>query len=187
MIKMPHSLQSGIAVRLIQHLNRIYSIRSGVKVGRHVHVGLWSAIWAPHLMTLEDHVYIGNHCTIQVDGRIGRFTVIANHVGIIGRFDHDHLQVGVPIRFARWVGDANAPSRSEQRVEIHEDVWVGYGAIVLSGVTVGRGAIVGAGAVVTQDVRPYKIVAGVPAQVVGTRFSQKQIRQHEEKIYNLKT
>jgi acetyltransferase-like isoleucine patch superfamily enzyme len=59
-------------------------------------------------------------------------------------------------------------------------VWIGYGAIVLSGVTIGRGSIVAAGAVVSSDVSRYSIVAGVPAKEVAKRFSLDDIQRHEE-------
>lgn len=64
-------------------------------------------------------------------------------------------------------------------IVIEDDVWVGAGAFVLKGVTIGRGAIVGAGAVVTKDVPPYAIVVGNPARVVRMRFSPEQVSQHE--------
>lgn len=51
-------------------------------------------------------------------------------------------------------------------IRVEHDAWVGAGAILLPGVTVGAGAIVGAGAVVTRDVAPYTVVAGVPARLV---------------------
>ncbi|GAB3691300.1 DapH/DapD/GlmU-related protein [Salinarchaeum chitinilyticum] len=60
--------------------------------------------------------------------------------------------------------------RADQPVEIGHDVWLGHGAIVLPDVTIGNGAVVGAGAVVTHDVAPYEIVAGVPAEPIGRRF-----------------
>ena len=52
---------------------------------------------------------------------------------------------------------------------IEDEVWIGAHVVVLSGVRVGRGAVVGAGAVVTRDVAPFQIVAGVPARVIGSR------------------
>lgn len=54
-------------------------------------------------------------------------------------------------------------------VTIGDRVWIGYGAILLPGLTVGEGAVVGAGAVVTKDVAPFKIVAGNPARIIGDR------------------
>jgi len=61
------------------------------------------------------------------------------------------------------------PLRSKGDIVIEDDAWLGYGVIVLDGVTIGRGAVVGAGAVVTRDVPPGAIVAGVPARVIGRR------------------
>jgi acetyltransferase-like isoleucine patch superfamily enzyme len=51
-------------------------------------------------------------------------------------------------------------------IHVEDDAWIGAGAIVFPGVTIGRGAIVGAGAVVTKDVPPHAIVAGVPARLI---------------------
>ena len=58
-------------------------------------------------------------------------------------------------------------------VEIHEKVWIGFGATILKGVSIGEGAVVGAGAMVTRDVPPYAVVAGNPARII------KQIEQSE--------
>ena len=56
-------------------------------------------------------------------------------------------------------------------MSIGNDVWIGHGAVILPGVTVGDGAVVGANAVVTKDVSPYAIVGGAPARVIRMRFA----------------
>jgi acetyltransferase-like isoleucine patch superfamily enzyme len=68
---------------------------------------------------------------------------------------------------------------------IEDDVWVGYGACLLSGINIGKGAIVTAGAVVVKDVDPYQIVGGNPARCVGYRFQKEEQVLHEEglKLY----
>jgi maltose O-acetyltransferase len=67
--------------------------------------------------------------------------------------------------------DPKSPDFSDKggKVIIADHVWIGYRAIVLPGVTVGKGAVVGAGAVVTKDVPPFAIVAGNPARIIGQR------------------
>ncbi|GAE32137.1 DapH/DapD/GlmU-related protein [Halalkalibacter hemicellulosilyticus] len=62
-------------------------------------------------------------------------------------------------------------SRREQKVTIGHDVWIGQAALIMPGVSIGTGAVVGGGAVVTKDVAPYTIVAGVEAKPIRRRFS----------------
>lgn len=71
---------------------------------------------------------------------------------------------------------------SQKITNIGNDVWIGCGAIILSGITIGDGAVIGAGAVVTKDVEPYTIVAGVPARPIRKRFDDNII----EKLLSLK-
>ena len=166
---------------LFQQLNRRWAVRRNVRIGRGVHIGVGSVLEAPHGMVVENDVYIGKYVTIECDGRIGEGTIIANTVGLIGRNDHDHRAIGRTMRFAPWVGEPDYQGPGlEERLIVEGDVWIGYGAIVLSGVRVGRGAVIAAGAVVTSDVARYAIVAGVPAREMGRRFTDDEIRRHEE-------
>lgn len=157
-------------------LLRRLAVRANVKVGKRLHVGPRSVIWAPRRLTLGNDVYIGKNCTIEVDGIIGDQVLIANSVGIVGRRDHDIRQVGSPIRSSRWVGDD--PTRLSDPVRIGSDVWIGFGAIVLSGVTIGDSSVVAAGSIVTQDVPPNSIVRGIPARVTGHRFAPEDLVAH---------
>jgi acetyltransferase-like isoleucine patch superfamily enzyme len=86
------------------------------------------------------------------------------------------VSIGARTRIGPYVmivdSDFHEPYQRSRRppprpVVIEEDVWIGAKASVLRGVRIGRGAIVGTGAVVTRDVEPFAIVAGVPARVVG--------------------
>ena len=63
------------------------------------------------------------------------------------------------------------------KISIGHDVWIGARAIILDGVNVGHGAIIAANSVVTKDVSPYAIVAGVPAKMIKYRFSEDKIEQ----------
>lgn len=67
-------------------------------------------------------------------------------------------------------GNRDIP-RPDETVRVGHDVWIGCGAIILSGLHIGSGAVVGAGAVVTKDVPPYGVVAGVPARIIRYRFA----------------
>ncbi len=83
-----------------------------------------------------------------------------------------------PIFFEEWELDVNDITKAWDNkgdIVIGNDVWIGYEAIVLAGVTVGDGAVIGARAVVTKDVPPYTIVGGVPAKPIKRRFAQETI------------
>src|SRR5215213_5809392 len=69
----------------------------------------------------------------------------------------------------------SAPSRGD--TVVGHDVWLGYSALVLPGVTIGDGAVVAAASVVARDVPPYAVVAGNPARVVRSRFSEDDIER----------
>lgn len=166
--------------RAFQRVNRLYAVRANVEVGRNAHIGIGSILWAPNRMKIADDVYIGKFCTVECDGSIGRFVMIANNVGLIGRYDHDYRSIGAPIRKAPWIGspEYKGPGLGLQLI-VEDDVWIGFGAVLLSGITIGRGAIVAAGSVVTRDVPPYSVVAGNPSRVVKMRFAPEEIAEHE--------
>lgn len=66
---------------------------------------------------------------------------------------------------------------SKGNIVIDDDVWIGYGATIMSGVHIGQGAVVAAGAVVTKNVPPYAIVGGIPAKLIKYRFSSNMIEE----------
>lgn len=65
-------------------------------------------------------------------------------------------------------------------IVIGNDVWIGYDAVIMAGVTIGDGAIIGTKAVVTKDVAPYSIVGGVPAKEIRKRFAPEVIKRLQE-------
>ena len=169
--------------RLATYL-RLRFARSVVSFGSDLHVGRGCRFWAPSGIVLGSHTYIGRDVQIEANASIGSYVLIANRVAIVGRHDHDFTVPGVPVRFGEWVGRRSPPSKyANETAIIEDDVWIGFAAIVMTDVRIGRGAVVAAGAVVVKDVGPYQIVAGCPAKVVGLRFADAEvIRQHEKMI-----
>ena len=85
-----------------------------------------------------------------------------------------------PIFFEEWgldVSEIRSAWDNKGDIVVGNDVWIGYEAVILSGVTIGDGAIVGARAVVTRDVPPYTIVGGVPAKPIRKRFDDETIEK----------
>jgi phosphonate metabolism protein (transferase hexapeptide repeat family) len=127
---------------------------------------------------LGDFSYLGEGCMIS-DTRIGRFCAIAARVRI-GAPNHPidrpslHRFTYCPEYYCETASrDASFfHDRRGDRVVIENDVWIGHAVIVLPGVTVGNGAVLAAGAIVTRDVAPYTIVAGVPARPIRERFNR---------------
>ncbi len=134
--------------------------------------------------SIGDYTYCSYDTTIN-NANIGKFCSIAGNV-IIGAAEHPITWVstspvfenvknsGTNVRFA------NEEMLPVKRTDIGNDVWIGAGAMIKQGVTIGNGAIVGAMAMVTKDVPPYAIVAGIPAKVIRYRFDEVTIKELEK-------
>lgn len=88
-----------------------------------------------------------------------------------------------PLFFEEWdlpKSDVVSAWDNKGDIVIGNDVWIGYDAIIMAGVTIGDGAIIGTRAVVTKDVEPYSIVGGVPAKEIRKRFSTNIIARLQE-------
>lgn len=168
---------------LTNRLLTLLAVRSNVAVGKRFHVGPGSILWAPRSLKIGNNVYVGKNVTIQIDGQIGDHVLIGNNVGIIGRTDHDTTTKGVPLGDADWVGAK--PERLSRDTIIGSDVWVGFGAVVLSGVRIGDSCVIAAGSVVTTDIPANSIVAGTPATVRKPRFSDADFCEHWFKLEQL--
>lgn len=114
-----------------------------IRLGRHCSVNPFTVLYGHGGLTIGDDVRIATHCVV----------VPANHV------------------FA----NPDAPIRSQgltrEGISIGDDVWLGAGARVLDGCTIGRGSVIAAGAVLTRSVPADSIVAGVPGRVIASRRS----------------
>lgn len=114
-----------------------YVVWRKYKIGRNFHCGRDTFLWAKKQLEIGDNFYLGKHSIIETNCVIGNNVIIANHVGIVGRYDHNYQQIGVPVRLAMQIRDAdyNWKGKNELTV-IGDDVWIGFGAIILSGVKV---------------------------------------------------
>jgi acetyltransferase-like isoleucine patch superfamily enzyme len=143
--------------------------------GGMVELGRWS--WLGHGTKVRCHegvvsigakTVLGQECTISAYRgiSIGRECVIADRVMLID-FDHGVVEVDRPIRLQGIY---------KREVHVGNNVWIGYGACVLRGVTVGDNAIIGTNAVVTKDVPANAVVGGVPARVIRMRDAPQRMR-----------
>lgn len=124
--------------------------------------------------------YIGENCHITAN--IGRFCSIASRVVTVRgnhptkdwasthpAFFSTQKQCGMTFVTEEKFAENKPP------ITIGNDVWIGDSALLMDGITVGDGAIIAAGAVVTKDVGPYSIVAGVPAKEIRKRFPEETV------------
>ena len=139
--------------------SRVLGVRFGERAG--VHLGCYFWFYGPGQVR-RDGVSIG------ANSRINRDCSIDVRGGVrIG----DNVSISPEVVISTAAHSAFDPKfRVELRpVVIEDQVWIGMRAMILGGVTLGRGSVVAAGAVVTKDVPPLTIVAGIPARPVGTR------------------
>lgn len=143
--------------------------RAEVRFGRFVWIGDGSKIRCHEgVVEVGPKTVIGQECTISAyqNVSIGRECIIADRSMMID-FDHNMADVERPIR--------------EQGIDKHDvhvghNVWMGYGACILRGVTVGDNAVIGTSAVVTKDVPDNAIVGGIPAKVIRMRDEPESFR-----------
>jgi len=109
---------------------------------------------------------------------IGSYCSIASNVSFLLGGEHYTFRLST-YPFKVMLGLSKCDAFSKGLIKLCDDVWIGYGATILSGVTIGQGSVVAAGAVVTKDVPPYAIVGGVPAKVIKYRFDEKTRKKLE--------
>lgn len=116
--------------------------------------------------------------------RIGKFCSIACGAKFLfNSANHTMASLSTypfPLFFEEWGLEKQSVTKAWDNkgdINIGNDVWIGYEAVILAGVTVGDGAVIGTRAVVTKDVPPYTIVGGVPAKPIKRRFSDDRIEQ----------
>ncbi len=143
--------------------------RDGLRIGARATIGAYvRLVVGTDIARPGAYIEIGDGCGIgefsSVGGsggvRIGRNTIIGQHFSAHPE-NHNFADLARPIR---------EQGTTRKPIAIGEDCWIGARVTVLGGVTIGQGCVIAAGAVVTRDVPPYSIVAGVPARVVGSRL-----------------
>lgn len=129
--------------------------------------------------------YIGSNC--NVNASVGRYCSIAPNVKVVAGSHPTRDWVSTsPVFFSTLLQcgvsyvDKTLFDEMPKPTNIGNDVWIGYGAVLLNGITIANGAIVAAGSVVVNDVPPYAIVGGVPAKVIRYRFNKDQIERLEK-------
>ncbi len=149
-------LNNIVSIIPIMGLRKFFYRIAGMKFGKKVFLNMRLYLLIPYRIKFGNNCHINQSCFI--DGRGG--VEIGNNVSIS--------------HYVKIVTGTHGKNDSKfeclfKPVIIHDNVWIGIGAIVLPGVTIGEGAIVAAGAVVTHDVEPYSVVAGIPAKQISER------------------
>jgi acetyltransferase-like isoleucine patch superfamily enzyme len=177
-------------LKLLRKIRFFYLVRikwRKYKIGENPYIGLLVYLWAKHTITIGDNFYIGKFSQIECDAEIGNNVMLANRVALVGRYDHHYQQIGVPMRLAMQIREKEYNWKGlHEKVVIGDDVWIGYGSIILSGVKIGEGSIIAAGSVVAKDVEAFSIYAGVPAKKIRNRFDKDSDLKEHIKMYKQK-
>ena len=125
-----------------------------------------------HYPVNKDRLIIGKFCSIACGAKF-LFNSANHKMASLSTYTF-------PLFFEEWgLEKENVAQAWDQKgdIIIGNDVWIGYEAVILSGVTIGDGAVIGCRAVVTKDVPPYTIVGGVPAKPIRKRFDEEIIKE----------
>jgi phosphonate metabolism protein (transferase hexapeptide repeat family) len=148
----------------------------GCRLGRYASVGERTVL---REVTVGDFSYFERHAeAIYTD--VGKFCSIAANARI-NALEHPlerpttHKVSYRPNEYFRYLGvdQEFRERRRQKRVTIGHDVWIGHGAVILPGLSIGNGAVIGANSVVTRDVPAFMVAAGVPARTIRPRFAKK--------------
>lgn len=146
---------------LLKHKNQLLEIGEGFQLGFRTYVPAYSR--------LGRYGYIGADFSANAPITVGDLCMISTNVTIVGN-DHGIDAIDDPIRLAF--------RRTNVFTVFGADSWIGHGAIIRAGVSIGLGAVVGAGAVVTKNVPPFAVVGGNPANLIKVRFSDQDRAAH---------
>ena len=125
-----------------------------------------------HYPINKDRLIIGKFCSIACGAKF-LFNSANHKMASLSTYTF-------PLFFEEWgLEKENVAQAWDQKgdIIIGNDVWIGYEAVILPGVTIGDGAVIGCRAVVTKDVPPYTIVGGVPAKPIRKRFDEETIKE----------
>lgn len=138
-----------------------------VKVGKYTYGNLNCFFYGTN--DNREFISIGNSCSL------------ANGVKFLAGGEHKTNALSMFPYEQKYINKEILQSDTKGRINVEDEAWIGRDAIILSGVTIGKGSVVGAGSVVTKDIPPYCIAAGVPARVIKYRFDDKT----RKALYNL--
>lgn len=151
------------------------------KIGDKVIIPKDVTIYGASNLFLGSDISIGKGSVLMCAGaelKIGDHVMTGPGVTMI---TGDH-RIDIVGRYLTTVQETEKLPKNDLPINLVGDNWIGANSTILKGVTVGFGAVIAAGAVVTKDVQPYSIVGGVPAKVIGIRFTDKEIIEHEREL-----
>src|SRR5258708_16944860 len=155
-------------IRFLKKLRDLYLVKikwRNYEIGEGFHAGTRVRLWARNKLVIGKSFYIGRDSQIEADCIIKDYVIFGNKVAIVGKYDHFFQQIGVPVRLASQIRDKDYSWKGLGEItEIGNDVWIGYGAIIMSGVSIRDGAVIAAGSGVAKGVEAYSIYCGVPRQ-----------------------
>jgi acetyltransferase-like isoleucine patch superfamily enzyme len=130
----------------------VYAFGGKITIGEYCFVGEESYIWSSDSIRIGNRVFISHGVNIHDN----------NAHSLSAKKRHEHFKEFLDKGYAKRPDDV-----PHEAVVIEDDVWIGFNAIILKGVKIGKGSVIAAGAVVTKDVPPYSIMAGNPAVAIG--------------------
>jgi len=156
---------------ILRKLYYLFSFMRFKKVGKNIILSKGGTFIRPEEIVFGNNIFISRNFHISARNLIFGNNIMIGPNLVIECDDHIYNKVGVAMFQTQ-------KERKGSFIKLEDDIWIGAGVTILKNVIIGEGAVIGAGSIVTKDIPPYTICAGIPCKALKPRFNEQELEKH---------